>query len=360
MSSRSAISTAHKIDAAQADRAQRQGLQRPSQAARDERSGRRADRHAGPLACRHRHRRAECRQRRVRREAADAEDRRRARRSSRPRASTIASARWACSSAPASTIWRPSSEYIDTGKLGKITLARTWWHGNTYHLRKAPASSADAALQSGLGALPGTAEVARLGSAAVFQLARLSRFRRRPGHRSVHPLDRRGPHVHGRRIFRLPRQASGGVYNYKDGRTAPDTINVLLEYPQQFTATFEATLVPGITGAASNSAARRAGLDRPRPLRVHARRAAARRPTTVKASSEPRPGPRSEFPGLREVAEAAQWRCADRPSLGAGFAPGQYLLHAEAAHRFRPGPRRNPAVLTSVAGLARPAIMKFL
>ena len=35
---------------------------------------------------------------------------------------------------------RPSSEYFDTGKLGKITLARTWWHGNSYHLRKAPAS----------------------------------------------------------------------------------------------------------------------------------------------------------------------------------------------------------------------------
>jgi hypothetical protein len=31
-------------------------------------------------------------------------------------------------------------EYLDTGKLGKITLARTWWHGNTYHLRRAPAS----------------------------------------------------------------------------------------------------------------------------------------------------------------------------------------------------------------------------
>jgi hypothetical protein len=44
--------------------------------------------------------------------------------------------------------------------------------------------------------------------------------------------------------------AAGGVYHYKDGRTAPDTINVLLEYPTQFTATFEATLVPGITGAA--------------------------------------------------------------------------------------------------------------
>ena len=40
----------------------------------------------------------------------------------------------------------------------------------------------------------------------------------------------------------------GGIYNYKDGRTAPDTIDVLLEYPAEFTATFEGTLVPGITG----------------------------------------------------------------------------------------------------------------
>src|SRR5260370_36158970 len=31
-------------------------------------------------------------------------------------------------------------EDMDTGKLGKSTLARTWWHGNTYHLRRAPAS----------------------------------------------------------------------------------------------------------------------------------------------------------------------------------------------------------------------------
>jgi len=44
--------------------------------------------------------------------------------------------------------------------------------------------------------------------------------------------------------------AAGGVYAYKDGRTAPDTINVLLEYPADYTATFEATLAPGITGAA--------------------------------------------------------------------------------------------------------------
>ena len=33
--------------------------------------------------------------------------------------------------------------------------------------------------------------------------------------------------------------AAGGVYAYKDGRTAPDTINVLLEYPTDLTATFD-------------------------------------------------------------------------------------------------------------------------
>jgi predicted dehydrogenase len=141
-------------------------------------------------------------------------------------------------------------EYFDSGKLGKITLARTWWHGNGYHLRRAPESLQDQAAGSGLGAFPGPSEMARLRSAAVFQLARVSGFRRRAGDGPVHPLDRRGAHVHGAGCAESRRSAAGGVYNYKDGRTAPDTINVLLEYPAEFTATFEATLVPGITGAA--------------------------------------------------------------------------------------------------------------
>jgi predicted dehydrogenase len=42
--------------------------------------------------------------------------------------------------------------------------------------------------------------------------------------------------------------ASGGVYCYKDGRTAPDTICAFLDYPAQWTATFEATLAPGLRG----------------------------------------------------------------------------------------------------------------
>jgi hypothetical protein len=43
--------------------------------------------------------------------------------------------------------------------------------------------------------------------------------------------------------------AAGGVYSYKDGRNAPDTINVVLEYPGEWSGTFEATLAPGIKGA---------------------------------------------------------------------------------------------------------------
>ena len=37
---------------------------------------------------------------------------------------------------------------------------------------------------------------------------------------------------------------------YNDGRTAPDTITLQLEYPSKWAATFEATLVPGGRGAA--------------------------------------------------------------------------------------------------------------
>ena len=63
--------------------------------------------------------------------------------------------------------------------------------------------------------------------------------------------------------------AAGGVYNYKDGRTAPDTINVLLEYPQRVHRH-----VRSHAGARhhrarrSSSAAPGPAVDRPRALRI--------------------------------------------------------------------------------------------
>jgi predicted dehydrogenase len=141
------------------------------------------------------------------------------------------------------------AEYFDTGKIGKVTLSRTWWHGNSYHLRKAPDS---------LKQLPAGLD--------------WNRFLGRLKWRDWDPqqyynwrayLDFGGGQVtdlftHWIDVVHMftgkdiPKSAvaAGGVYQYKDGRTAPDTINVLLEYPGEMTATFEATLVPGATGAA--------------------------------------------------------------------------------------------------------------
>jgi predicted dehydrogenase len=138
-------------------------------------------------------------------------------------------------------------EYIDTGKLGKITLARTWWHGNGYHLRKAPAALAQQ---------PSNLDWARFLGPVKWRdwdpqqywnwRAYLDFGGGQVTDLFTHWIDV----VHMFMGSDIPTSAvaAGGVYNYKDGRTAPDTINVLLEYPAQFTATFEATLVPGITG----------------------------------------------------------------------------------------------------------------
>jgi predicted dehydrogenase len=140
-------------------------------------------------------------------------------------------------------------DYIDAGKLGKVTLARTWWHGNSYHLRRAPAS---------LQTRPSNLDWAHfLGPLKWRDYDPQQYFNWRAyldyGGGQVTDLFTHwidvvhmflGPDVPNAAV------AAGGVYNYKDGRTAPDTINVLLEYGGQYTATFEATLAPGIRGAA--------------------------------------------------------------------------------------------------------------
>src|SRR6266404_4843499 len=144
---------------------------------------------------------------------------------------------------------RARDEYIRTGKLGKITLARTWWHGNSYHLRKAPQS---------LQTQPSNLDWARfLGPVKWrdYDPQQYYNFRAYLDFGGGQVTDLFTHWIDVVHMFmgkEIPSSAvaAGGVYHYKDGRTAPDTINVLLEYPSEFTATFEATLAPGITGAA--------------------------------------------------------------------------------------------------------------
>ena len=140
-------------------------------------------------------------------------------------------------------------EYFDTGKLGKITLARTWWHGNTYHLRRAPASLETKPSNLDWAHFLGPVKWRDYDPQQYFNWRAYLDF----GGGQVtdlftHWID--VVHMFMGQDVPMSASAAGGVYKYKDGRTAPDTINVLLEYPTEFTATFEATLVPGITGAA--------------------------------------------------------------------------------------------------------------
>lgn len=142
-------------------------------------------------------------------------------------------------------------KYFDNNKLGAITLARTWWYGNSWHLRKAPP-----ALQT----KPADLDWARfLGPLKWRDYDPQQYFNWRAyldfGGGQVtdlftHWID--VVHMFMGQDVPSCASAAGGIYHYKDGRTAPDTINVLLQYlgRQEYTATFEATLVPGIRGEA--------------------------------------------------------------------------------------------------------------
>jgi predicted dehydrogenase len=141
---------------------------------------------------------------------------------------------------------KAKAEFFDTRRLGKITLARSWWYGNSYHLRRAPFTGQPAGLnwKIFLGTRPWRDwDVQQFWNWRAYldfgggQITDLF----------THWIDV----VHWFMNEDLPRSAvaAGGVYYYKDGRTAPDSIDVLLEYPSEWTATFEATLAPGAKGA---------------------------------------------------------------------------------------------------------------
>ncbi len=140
-------------------------------------------------------------------------------------------------------------DYIDSGKLGKITLARTWWHGNGAHLQKAPASLATKPSNLDWARFLGPVKWRDYDPQQYYNFRAFLDF----GGGQVtdlftHWID--VVHMFMEQDDPISAVAAGGVYHYNDGRTAPDTIHVLLEYPKKWTATFEATLAPGIKGAA--------------------------------------------------------------------------------------------------------------
>ncbi len=138
-------------------------------------------------------------------------------------------------------------EFIDSGKIGKIAFVRTYWHGNGYHLRKPNFTEQPAGLdwKKWLGS-------ARYRPFNAHQFYNWRAYFDFGGGQITDLFTHWIDVVHWYLGDDLPvaATAAGGIYHYKDGRTAPDTISIQLEYPKEWLATFDATLVPGARGAA--------------------------------------------------------------------------------------------------------------
>ena len=146
------------------------------------------------------------------------------------------------------TYQRIKSEIFDSNKLGKITLVRTWYNGNQAHLGRAPEN---------LKKQPDNLDWAKFLGPVKWRewdpqqywnwRAYLDFGGGQIGDLFVHLLDI--THFLMGHDNPLSAVASGGVLYYKDGRTAPDTITVSLEYPNDCVITFEAVLAPGSQGS---------------------------------------------------------------------------------------------------------------
>jgi predicted dehydrogenase len=138
-------------------------------------------------------------------------------------------------------------EFFDSGKIGKVTYVRTYWHGNGYHLRKPNFTEQPAGLD--WKKWLGSAKYRPFNAHQFYNWRAYFDF---GGGQITDLFTHWIDVVHWFIGDDLPTAATaaGGVLYYKDGRDAPDTISIQLDYPKEWLATFDATLVPGARGAA--------------------------------------------------------------------------------------------------------------
>ncbi|MCX6622708.1 MAG: Gfo/Idh/MocA family oxidoreductase [Acidobacteria bacterium] len=138
-------------------------------------------------------------------------------------------------------------EYFKPGKLGKITVVRTYWNGNGAHLMTVPEKFRQKPANLDWNRYVEPVRWREWDPPQFFNFRAYLDF----GGGQVtdlftHWID--VVHMMVEQDNPVSAVAAGGVYHYKDGRTAPDTINVLLEYPSGWNASFDATLAPGAPG----------------------------------------------------------------------------------------------------------------
>jgi predicted dehydrogenase len=142
---------------------------------------------------------------------------------------------------------KAKAEFFDTKKIGDVRFIRTYWHGNSYHLRKAPESLQKQPSNLDWAHFLGRLKWRDYDPQQYFNWRAYLDF----GGGQItdlftHWID--VVHMFLGKDIPTSASATGGILQYKDGRTAPDTISVGLDYSGEFIATFDATLVPGASG----------------------------------------------------------------------------------------------------------------
>jgi predicted dehydrogenase len=138
---------------------------------------------------------------------------------------------------------RARDEYIQTGKLGKIGLVRTFWHDGGASNKGGGHATPPEALN---GKPEGLDWAAFLGPLKWREWNDRQYFDFRSylelstgvlGDKFVHWID--AVHMMMQQDAPLAASFTGGIYRFHDGRTAPDTINLGVEYRGDWLATFE-------------------------------------------------------------------------------------------------------------------------
>ena len=140
--------------------------------------------------------------------------------------------------------------------------------------------------------------------------------------------------------------AAGGVYyDFHDGRTAPDTISALFEYPGGFTVNFISLAVDsgpeyrgGVSRVAADACSSIATGMSSTPAEKGAQPVIQRFPGDITAQHV------REFPGLLPFAQGAERGCVYRTPRRTGRAAGESELSGEAADSVRSAARGSASV----------------
>jgi predicted dehydrogenase len=138
-------------------------------------------------------------------------------------------------------------EYFDTKRIGKVVHVRTYWHGNAARVVRPPFTEQPAGLD--WKQWLGPAKMRPFDPKMVVNWRSYFDF----GGGTLTDLFTHWIDVAHMFLGEdLPGSAvaAGGIFQYADGRDAPDTVDALLEYPGGWTASFAASLAPGASGAA--------------------------------------------------------------------------------------------------------------